>query len=152
MLDIAEDKVYELQEKPQIWSACDNNESESDNSHHSNEDNVLIPPIDIYDVYGKLGSESPSAFLDHNDCEAFLALNPRLHTPENLVRFEKRMADLKALARELVRPLLRPAQISQKKPRTSHSTGIGALRNWYSNVAETCKLSQDLDACKALGH
>ncbi|KAG6067573.1 hypothetical protein E4U33_005255 [Claviceps sp. LM78 group G4] len=122
MLDIAEDKVYELQEKPQIWSACDNNESESDNSHHSNEDNVLIPPIDIYDVYGKLGSESPSAFLDHNDCEAFLALNPRLHTPENLVRFEKRMADLKALARELVRPLLRPAQISQKKPRTSHST------------------------------
>ncbi|KAG6053322.1 hypothetical protein E4U17_004817 [Claviceps sp. LM77 group G4] len=151
VLDIAEDKVYELQEKvsrvegqlfrlslttekgervrpaddyldwlvvslfrqwladktkPRIWPACNNNDSESDNSHHSNEDNVLIPPINIYYVYGKLGSESPSAFLDHNDCEAFLALNPRLHTPENLVRFENRMADLKALARDLVRPLL----------------------------------------------
>ncbi|KAG6105673.1 hypothetical protein E4U14_005001 [Claviceps sp. LM454 group G7] len=137
VLDIVEDKVYELQEKvsrvegqlfrlslttekgerwladntkPQMWSACNNNnndnESESDNSHHSDEVNALIPPIDIYYVYRKLGSDSPSAFLDHNDCEAFLALNPQLHTAENLVRFEKRVADLKALARELVRPLL----------------------------------------------
>ncbi|KAG5968981.1 hypothetical protein E4U57_002420 [Claviceps arundinis] len=96
--------------KPQMWPACNNNdndnESESDNSHHSDIDNALIPPIDIYFVYRKLGSDSPSAFLDHNDCEAFLALNPQLHTAENLVRFEKRMADLKALARDVVRPLL----------------------------------------------
>ncbi|KAG5978571.1 hypothetical protein E4U56_000006 [Claviceps arundinis] len=96
--------------KPQMWPACNNNdndnESESDNSHHSDIDNALIPPIDIYFVYRKLGSDSPSAFLDHNDCEALLALNPQLHTAENLVRFEKRMADLKALARDVVRPLL----------------------------------------------
>ncbi|KAG5946321.1 hypothetical protein E4U59_004046 [Claviceps monticola] len=156
VLDIAEDKVYELQEKvsrvegqlfrlsltteqgkpvrpandylgwlvvslfrqwladktkPRIWPACitnesDSDESESDKSHHSDEKNVMIPPIDIYNVYEKLGSDSPSAFLDHNDCEAFLALQPLLHTAENLVRFEKRMADLKAMARDLVRPLL----------------------------------------------
>ncbi|KAG5952189.1 hypothetical protein E4U58_000893 [Claviceps cyperi] len=153
VLDIAEDKVYELQEKvsrvegqlfrlsltteqgesvrpandyldwlvvslfrqwladktkPQIWPACYNSESESesDNSHDSHENNVLIPPIDIYNVYQKLGSDSPSAFLDHTDCEAFLALSPQLHTAENLVRFKKRMADLKALARDLVLPLL----------------------------------------------
>ncbi|KAG5948488.1 hypothetical protein E4U60_001636 [Claviceps pazoutovae] len=166
VLDIAEDKVYQLQEKvsrvegqlfrlsltteqgepvrpandylgwlvvslfrqwladktkPRIWPACNNNESESDEresdesesderesdkSHHSDEKNVMIPPIDIYNVYGKLGSDSPSAFLDHNDCEAFLALHPQLHTAENLVRFERRMGDLKAMARDLVRPLL----------------------------------------------
>ncbi|KAG5925181.1 hypothetical protein E4U61_002295 [Claviceps capensis] len=137
VLDIAEDKVYELQEKvsrvegqlfrlsltteqgepvrpandhidwlvvslfrewladktkPQIGPAFNNNnnnnnESESDNSHHGDENN-------------------PIRLLDHNDCEAFLALSPQLHTAENLVRFEKRMADLKALARDLVRPLL----------------------------------------------
>ncbi|KAG6048272.1 hypothetical protein E4U17_007213 [Claviceps sp. LM77 group G4] len=151
VLDIAEDKVYELQEKvsrvegqlfrlsltteqgepvrpdndyidwlvvslfrewlaektkPRIGPANNNNESESDNSHHADENNVFIPPVDIYHVYQKLGSDSPSAFLDHNDCEAFLALSPQLHTAENLVRFEKRMADLKAMARDLVRPLL----------------------------------------------
>ncbi|KAG5937591.1 hypothetical protein E4U60_001813 [Claviceps pazoutovae] len=154
VLDIAEDRVYELQEKvsrvegrlfrlsltteqgepvrhandyidwlvvslfrewladknkPQIGPACNNNnnnESESDNSHHGDENDVFIPPIDIYHVYQKLGSGSPFAFLDHNDCEAFLALSPQLHTAENLVRFEKRMADLKALARDLVQPLL----------------------------------------------
>ncbi|KAG5961222.1 hypothetical protein E4U57_007774 [Claviceps arundinis] len=151
VLDIVEDKVYELQEKvsrvegqlfrlsltteqgkpvcpannyldwlvvslfrqwladktePEIWPVCDNSESESDNSHHSDENNVFVPPMDIYQVYQKLGSDSPSAFLDHDECEAFLALIPQLYTPENLVRFEKRMADLKVLARDLVRPLL----------------------------------------------
>ncbi|KAG5970222.1 hypothetical protein E4U56_007920 [Claviceps arundinis] len=151
VLDIVEDKVYELQEKvsrvegqlfrlsltteqgkpvcpannyldwlvvslfrqwladktePEIWPVCDNSESESDNSHHSDEINVFVPPMDIYQVYQKLGSDSPSAFLDHDECEAFLALIPQLYTPENLVRFEKRMADLKVLARDLVRPLL----------------------------------------------
>ncbi|KAG6321914.1 hypothetical protein E4U22_001036 [Claviceps purpurea] len=164
VLDIAEDKVYELQEKvsrvegqlfrlsltteqgervgpaneyldwlvvslfrqwladntkPQMWPACNDNdsesgsdseseiESESDNGHVSDENNAVIQPtFDICQAYRILGSDSPSAFLDHNDCEAFLALSPQLHTAENLVHFEKRMADLKALARDLVRPLL----------------------------------------------
>ncbi|KAG6053325.1 hypothetical protein E4U17_004820 [Claviceps sp. LM77 group G4] len=96
--------------KPQKLSAF-NSESERDDGHHSDNNNEIIPSVvpsifNTYRVYRTLGSDSPSAFLSHDNCEAFLALNPRLHTPENLVRFEKRMADLKALARDLVRPLL----------------------------------------------
>ncbi|KAG5968980.1 hypothetical protein E4U57_002419 [Claviceps arundinis] len=82
-------------------------ESESDDGHVSDEDSAAIQPnFGICQAYRTLGSDSPSAFLDHNDCEEFLALNPQLYTPENLDRFEKRMADLKALARDVVRPLL----------------------------------------------
>ncbi|KAG5970214.1 hypothetical protein E4U56_007912 [Claviceps arundinis] len=96
--------------KPQALSVL-NNESERDEGHHSNDNNEIIPSIvssvfDTYRAYRTLGSDSPSAFLGHKNCEAFLALNPQLYTPENLVRFEKRMADLKALARDLVRALL----------------------------------------------
>ncbi|KAG5957156.1 hypothetical protein E4U58_006250 [Claviceps cyperi] len=93
--------------KAQSGPAC-NSEPESDNDDHSNDNNTPVPPtFGICRAYRDIGSDSPSAFLDHNECKAFLALNPQLHTPENLVRFEKRMADLKALARDLVRPLLR---------------------------------------------
>ncbi|KAG6227467.1 hypothetical protein E4U25_007855 [Claviceps purpurea] len=189
VLDIAEDKVYELQEKvsrvegqlfrlsltteqgesvrpsndylgwlvvslfrqwlaektkPRIWPACYNNESESDESesdksHHSDEKNVIIPPIDIYYVYGMLGSDSPSAFLDHNDCEAFLALHTQLHTPENLVRFEKRMADLKAMARDLVRPLLHNSlEIDVASPNNSEET-------MYKPYYFTCTTVEDDD-------
>ncbi|KAG6022875.1 hypothetical protein E4U40_004315 [Claviceps sp. LM458 group G5] len=92
--------------KPQIMPAF-TNESESDNGHHSDDNIKYIPPTySICQVYRDLGSDSPSAFLSHRECEAFLALNPQLYTPENLDRFQKRMADLKALARDLVRPLL----------------------------------------------
>ncbi|KAG5968979.1 hypothetical protein E4U57_002418 [Claviceps arundinis] len=85
-----------------------NSERESDNDHHIDNNNTPGPSLfKTCRAYRDIGSDSPSAFLDHNDCEAFLALNPQLHTPENLVRFEKRMADLKALARDVVRPLLR---------------------------------------------
>ncbi|KAG6088312.1 hypothetical protein E4U31_007846 [Claviceps sp. LM219 group G6] len=93
--------------KAQPEPAC-NNETVSDNDHHSEVERLVVPPtFYICRVYRILGSDNPSAFLDHKDCEAFLALNPQLYTPENLDRFEKRMADLKALARELVGPLLR---------------------------------------------
>ncbi|KAG5970220.1 hypothetical protein E4U56_007918 [Claviceps arundinis] len=183
VLDIVEDKVYELQEKasrvegqlfrlsltteqgrpvrpannyldwlvvslfrqwladktkPQIWPACDNSESESDNSHHSDEINVFIPPFGIYQVYQKLGSDSPSAFLGHDECEAFLALNPQLYTPENLVRFEKRMADLKVLARDLVRPLLHNSlELNVDSPDMSEA--------WYKPSYFTCTTVEDDD-------
>ncbi|KAG6265439.1 hypothetical protein E4U48_005983 [Claviceps purpurea] len=96
--------------KPQKLSAF-NNESERDDGHHSDDSIEIIPSIvpSVFNtcrVYQILGSDSPSTFLGHKECEAFLALNPQLCTPENLERFEKRMADLKAQAQDLVRPLL----------------------------------------------
>ncbi|KAG5933826.1 hypothetical protein E4U59_006607 [Claviceps monticola] len=88
VLDIAEDKVYQLQEKV------------------SRAEGQLFRLSLTTEQGEPLDSDSPSAFLDHNDCEAFLALHPLLHTAENLVRFGKRMADLKAMAQDRVRSLL----------------------------------------------
>ncbi|KAG6029244.1 hypothetical protein E4U19_001092 [Claviceps sp. Clav32 group G5] len=111
--------------KAQSGPACNSeSESESDNDHHSDGNDTPAPPtFGICRAYRDIGSDSPSAFLDHNECEAFLALNPQLHTPENLVRFEKRMADLKALARDVVRPLLRNnLELNVDSPNVSYET------------------------------
>ncbi|KAG6100569.1 hypothetical protein E4U30_004389 [Claviceps sp. LM220 group G6] len=109
--------------KTQIGPAY-NSESEGGDNHHSDDPDTPVPPtFGICRAYRDIGSDSPSAFLNHNDCEAFLALNPQLHTPENLVRFEKRMADLKALARDVVRPLLHNSlELNVDGPNISYET------------------------------
>ncbi|KAG5930632.1 hypothetical protein E4U53_002195 [Claviceps sorghi] len=64
------------------------------------------PPASVGRAYRTLGSGSPTAFLTHDDCKKFLKLTPELYSRDNLRRFEKRMAELKAMARHLVGPLL----------------------------------------------
>ncbi|TWU75656.1 hypothetical protein ED733_007194 [Metarhizium rileyi] len=66
-----------------------------------------VPPLtSIGRAYRTLGSGNTSAFLSHDDCKKFLKLTPELYRRDNLRRFEKRMDELKAMARDLVRPLL----------------------------------------------
>ncbi|KAL2265149.1 hypothetical protein VTJ83DRAFT_6249 [Remersonia thermophila] len=45
-------------------------------------------------------------YLGHDECKRFLKLTPELYTRDNLRRFEKRVEELKAMAREVVRPLM----------------------------------------------
>ncbi|EGS24023.1 uncharacterized protein CTHT_0007340 [Thermochaetoides thermophila DSM 1495] len=45
-------------------------------------------------------------FLGHDECKRFLKLTPELYTRDNLRKFEKRIEELKAMAREIVRPLM----------------------------------------------
>jgi hypothetical protein len=58
------------------------------------------------------GSEKNSSngtgggYLGHDECKRFLKLTPELYTRDNLRRFEKRIDELKAMAREVVRPLM----------------------------------------------
>ncbi|KAG5922525.1 hypothetical protein E4U42_005437 [Claviceps africana] len=66
----------------------------------------VSPPASVGRAYRTLGSGSPTAFLTHDDCKKFLKLTPELYSRDNLRRFEKRMAELKAMARDLVGPLL----------------------------------------------
>ncbi|KAG6057453.1 hypothetical protein E4U17_004070 [Claviceps sp. LM77 group G4] len=101
-----------------------NSESEGGDNHHSDDSETPVPAaFGICRAYRDIGSDSPSAFLDHYDCEDFLELNPQLYTPENLVRFEKRMADLKALARDVVRPLLHNSlELNVDRPNISYKT------------------------------
>ncbi|TKA65956.1 hypothetical protein B0A55_10154 [Friedmanniomyces simplex] len=59
-------------------------------------------------IYRLLGSGStPSAYLPHEELKRFLKLHPELYTRDNLRRFERRLDDIKALAREAVKPLMR---------------------------------------------
>lgn len=58
-------------------------------------------------IYRLLGSTTVGAYLPHDELKRFLKLTPELYTRENLRRFERRMDEMKNLAREIVRPLTR---------------------------------------------
>lgn len=47
------------------------------------------------------------AYLTHDECKRFLKLNPSEYSRDNLRRFERRIEELKNLARDVVRPLSR---------------------------------------------
>ncbi|PHH78128.1 hypothetical protein CDD83_4047 [Cordyceps sp. RAO-2017] len=66
-----------------------------------------LPPLtSVGRAYRILGSGSSNAFLAHDECKRFLKLTPELYSRDNLRRFEKRMDELKAMAQDIVRPLL----------------------------------------------
>ena len=63
-------------------------------------------------VYRLIGSTSSDAYLSHDELKRFLKLHPTpssdsLYTRETLKRFERKMDEIKRLAREIVKPLLR---------------------------------------------
>jgi hypothetical protein len=64
-------------------------------------------PPNLGHVYRTLGSSSSSAYLTHDECKRFLKLNPEAYSRENLKKFERRLDDVKAAARDIVRPLMR---------------------------------------------
>ena len=65
-----------------------------------------LPNPNIGRVYRTLGT-SPSTYLTHDDCKRFLKLSPDSYSRESLKKFERRLEELKGLAREVVRPLMR---------------------------------------------
>ncbi|KAK3906455.1 hypothetical protein C8A05DRAFT_40729 [Staphylotrichum tortipilum] len=74
------------------------------------------PPITTLASLGRtyrlLGSAPAAAgsekggYLGHDECKRFLKITPDLYTRDNLRKFEKRIEELKAMAREVVRPLM----------------------------------------------
>ncbi|KND92670.1 hypothetical protein TOPH_02704 [Tolypocladium ophioglossoides CBS 100239] len=75
-------------------------------NHHPSLPPPVPPLTSVGRAYRTLGSGSPSAFLGRDECKKFLKLTPELYSRDNLRRFEKRMDELKAMARDVVRPLL----------------------------------------------
>ncbi|KAI9155367.1 hypothetical protein HJFPF1_07949 [Paramyrothecium foliicola] len=66
-----------------------------------------MPPLtSIGRAYRTLGSGNPASFLGHDECKRFLKLTPEMYSRDNLRRFEKRMDELKTMARDIVRPLM----------------------------------------------
>jgi hypothetical protein len=61
-------------------------------------------------AYRLIGSPSSDAYLTHDELKRFLKLHPTsdsLYTRDNLKRFERKIDEIKRLAREIVKPLLR---------------------------------------------
>ncbi|KAI6783681.1 uncharacterized protein J7T54_005710 [Emericellopsis cladophorae] len=66
-----------------------------------------VPPLtSLGRAYRTLGAPNPASYLGHDECKRFLKLTPDMYSRENLRRFEKRMDELKAMARDIVRPLM----------------------------------------------
>ena len=58
-------------------------------------------------IFRILGSTSNSTYLGHDELKRFLKLQSDLYTRDNLRRFERRIDELKNLARDAVKPLMR---------------------------------------------
>jgi hypothetical protein len=58
-------------------------------------------------VYRLIGSSNPSSYLNHDECKRFLKFTPDMYSRDSLKRFEKKLDELKAAAREIVKPLMR---------------------------------------------
>ncbi|KAJ6440789.1 major facilitator superfamily transporter [Purpureocillium lavendulum] len=85
----------------------DRNGRHNHHQHHHPSLPPAVPPLtSVGRAYRTLGSGSPAAFLGHDECKRFLKLTPELYSRDNLRRFEKRIDELKAMARDIVRPLL----------------------------------------------
>ena len=83
----------------------------SGNSNHIASQRVQPPPPPAPPSPGKiyrlLGSTSSTAYLNHDELKRFLKLQPDLYTRDNLKRFERRVDEIKNLARDAVKPLMR---------------------------------------------
>jgi hypothetical protein len=58
-------------------------------------------------IYRLMGSTNKEAYLNHDECKRFLKLTPEMYSRDNLKRFERRVDELKNLARDAVKPLTR---------------------------------------------
>ncbi|KAF6831694.1 hypothetical protein CPLU01_06609 [Colletotrichum plurivorum] len=66
---------------------------------------AVHPLATVGRAYRTLGAPS-SSYLAHDECKRFLKLTPELYSRDNLRRFEKRVDELKMMARDIVRPLM----------------------------------------------
>lgn len=66
-----------------------------------------VPPMSAAGrAYRTIASRPSSAYLNHAVCKDFLKLTPDLYSRDNLRRFEKRLEEVKSMAREIVAPVM----------------------------------------------
>lgn len=86
----------------------------SNSGNDSNGSSTRTPPLPnqpalshLGRVYRLLGHPNPSSYLGHDECKRFLKLTPDSYSRESLKRFERKLEELKMMAREVVKPLMR---------------------------------------------
>jgi hypothetical protein len=96
------------------------------------------PAQNLGRIYRLMGSTNKEAYLNHDECKRFLKLTPELYSRDNLKRFERRVDELKNLARDAVKPLTRnfleldlgslvPPSTSTRGGASVPSPGVGYL-------------------------
>ncbi|EGP90988.1 uncharacterized protein MYCGRDRAFT_98251 [Zymoseptoria tritici IPO323] len=88
------------------------------------------PPINTGRIYRLIGSSDPSAYLNRDELKRFLKspgsqLGIDLYNRDNLKRFERRVDEVKNLARDVVKPLMR--NFLELDLRDFGPTGLGYL-------------------------
>ncbi|KAJ5155632.1 hypothetical protein N7492_008435 [Penicillium capsulatum] len=88
-------------------------------------------------VYRLIGSSSSQAYLPHDELKRFLKLHPTpssdaLYTRETLRRFERKMEEIKRLAREIVKPLMRNLLELELKNGSESTSATSASRDTSS--------------------
>lgn len=64
------------------------------------------PPLNTGRVFRLIGAGG-TAYLGHDELKRFLKLNPEFYTRDNMRKFERRMEEIKNLAADVVKPLMR---------------------------------------------
>ncbi|KAI9043694.1 uncharacterized protein KD926_003044 [Aspergillus affinis] len=83
-----------------------------DSSSGPSKSSASTPPMSSAQVYRLIGSSSSQAYLTHDELKKFLKVHPTpstesLYSRDVLKRFERKMDEIKRLAREIVKPLMR---------------------------------------------
>lgn len=66
-----------------------------------------VPPMAAAGrAYRTIASRPASAYLGHAECKDFLKLTPDIYSRDNLRRFEKRLDEVKGMARDVVAPVM----------------------------------------------
>ncbi|KAK4952258.1 hypothetical protein LTR28_006673, partial [Elasticomyces elasticus] len=87
-------------------SSSSNHHSTSVSHSRTSAPTAPPPPPNVGRIYRLLGTGG-SAYLSHDELKRFLKLSPENYTRENMKRFERRMDEVKNLARDAVKPLMR---------------------------------------------
>ncbi|KAL4897241.1 hypothetical protein BDV59DRAFT_170176 [Aspergillus ambiguus] len=101
----------------------------------------LPPPVSPAQVYRLIGASSTQAYLPREELKRFLKVHPTpsaesLYTRDVLKRFERKMDEIKRLAREIVKPLMRNFLELDLKGESGNDAGLPYL---------TCIKVEDID-------
>ncbi|KAJ5588857.1 hypothetical protein N7537_011535 [Penicillium hordei] len=121
-------------------------------SHPASTSRSSTSPDPSARIYRLIGSSSPQAYLPHDELKRFLKLHPTsssgsLYTRETLKRFERKMDEMKRLARDIVKPLMRNfLELELKSPDQTATSTVGPRENTPVGLPYlTCTRVEDID-------
>ncbi|OQE41066.1 hypothetical protein PENCOP_c005G05988 [Penicillium coprophilum] len=121
-------------------------------SHPATASRPTTSPDPSARIYRLIGSSSAQAYLPHEELKRFLKLHPTssagsLYTRETLKRFERKMDEMKRLARDIVKPLMRNfLELELKSPDQATTSTAGPRENIPVGLPYlTCTRVEDID-------